>query len=90
MGIWGDFKLFGLNLFDFFDFATAKIMLPLGGLFTALFVGWKMNKKALLTELSNNRTLPQWVVRLFYLLIKYLLPLAIILIFLNELGVFGF
>ena len=65
-------------------------MLPLGGLFTALFVGWKMNKKALLTELSNNRTLPQWVVRLFYLLIKYLLPLAIILIFLNELGVFGF
>jgi len=90
MGVWGDFKLFGLNLFDFFDFATAKIMLPIGGLFTALFVGWKMNKKALLTELSNNRTLPQWLVRMFYLLIKYLLPLAIILIFLNELGVFGF
>jgi NSS family neurotransmitter:Na+ symporter len=90
MGVWGDFKLFGLNLFDFFDFATAKIMLPIGGLFTALFVGWKMNKKALLTELSNNRTLPQWLVRMFYLLIKYLLPLAIILISLNELGVFGF
>ena len=90
MGVWGDFKIFGLNLFDFFDFTTAKIMLPLGGLLTALFVGWKMNKKALLSEISNERKLPQWLIRIYYFLIKYLLPLVIVVIFLNELGAFGF
>lgn len=90
MGVWNDFKLFGMNLFDLFDYTTAKIMLPLGGLFTALFVGWKMDKKALLSEISNNRALPQWLVRIYYSLIKVILPLAIIAIFLNELGFFKF
>ncbi|MCQ2267261.1 MAG: sodium-dependent transporter [Bacteroidaceae bacterium] len=89
MGIWDEYKLFGMNLFDLFDFTTAKIMLPLGGLFTALFVGWKMDKKALLSEISNQRTLPQWLIRIYYSLIKVILPLAIIAIFLNELGVFS-
>lgn len=90
MGVWDGYKIFGMNLFDLFDFTTAKIMLPLGGLLTALFVGWKMDKKALLSEISNNRTLPQWLIRIYYSLIKVILPLAILVIFLNELGVFGF
>lgn len=90
MGVWDGYKIFGMNLFDFFDFTTAKIMLPLGGLFTALFVGWKMDKKALLGEISNERALPQWLVRIYYSLIRVILPLAILVIFLNELGLFGF
>lgn len=89
MGIWDDFKIFGMNLFDLFDFTTAKIMLPLGGLLTALFVGWKMDRKALLSEISNERALPQWLIRIYYSLIRVILPLAIIAIFLNELGLFS-
>ena len=90
MGIWDKYKIFGMNLFDTFDYVTAKIMLPLGGLLTALFVGWKMQKKALLGEISNERKLPQPLIRVYYTLIKYILPLAIIIIFLNELGLFKF
>ena len=32
LGVGKGYTLFGLNLFDMFDFVTAKIMLPLGGL----------------------------------------------------------
>ena len=35
---------FGMTFFDFLDFLTANIMLPLGGLFIAIFVGWCMSK----------------------------------------------
>ncbi|MCF0159162.1 MAG: sodium-dependent transporter [Bacteroidaceae bacterium] len=90
MGVWGGYKIFGMTLFDFFDFTTAKIMLPLGGLFIALFVGWKMNTKDLLGEISNDRKLPQSLIRFYYMLVRFLLPLAIALIFLNELGLFSF
>lgn len=90
MGVWDGYKIGGMNLFDFFDFTTAKILLPLGGLLTALFVGWKMDKKALLSEISNERVLPQTLIRIYYALIRVVLPLAIIAIFLNELGLFGF
>ena len=47
-----EFKLFGMNFFDFTDFLTNQIMLPLGGIFIAVFVGWVMKKKDVLDELQ--------------------------------------
>lgn len=38
--------------FDFLDFLTSQIMLPLGGLFIALFVGWCMNRAVVEQELE--------------------------------------
>ena len=32
LGVWSDYTIGGLNFFDFLDFLTAKIMLPIGGL----------------------------------------------------------
>lgn len=40
-----DWKLFGMTAFDFLDFLTANIMLPLGGLFVALFAGWYLGRR---------------------------------------------
>ena len=39
LGVGREYTLFGMTLFDLFDFVTAKLMLPLGGLFIALFTG---------------------------------------------------
>ncbi|QEL54698.1 sodium-dependent transporter [Chromobacterium paludis] len=41
LGVWGDFQLFGMNFFDLLDFVTSKLLMPLGELLLALFVGWK-------------------------------------------------
>lgn len=48
--------LLGKTPFDFFDFITAQLMLPLGGLFIAIFVGWFMSKKIVLRELNSEDT----------------------------------
>lgn len=52
-----EYTLFGLTLFDLFDFVTAKIMLPLGGMFIAIFTGWYLDKRIVWEEISNNGTL---------------------------------
>lgn len=38
--------------FDFLDFLTSQLLLPLGGLFIAIFVGWFMNKRIVEQELD--------------------------------------
>lgn len=45
LGVGKSYTIFGLNLFDLFDFVTAKIMLPLGGFFISIFTGWYLDKK---------------------------------------------
>lgn len=36
LGDWSSYTIAGMNLFDALDFLTAKIMLPLGGMFAAI------------------------------------------------------
>ena len=50
-------RLFGLSFFDFLDFLTAKLMMPLGGIFISLFAGRRLDKKILEAEYSNAGTL---------------------------------
>ena len=52
--------------FDFLDFLTAQIMLPLGGLLIALFVGWQMPWVAVNEEMStlNNHLRQLWIITL--------------------------
>lgn len=51
------FTVGGLAFFDALDYLTAKIMLPLGGMLTCIFVGTRVDKKVLKAELTNEGTL---------------------------------
>lgn len=88
LGVGKDYTIFGLTLFDLFDFVTAKIMLPAGGFFIALFMGWYVDKKIVYDEISNRGTLKASTYRLLLFLLKYVAPIGIGLVFLNELGLF--
>lgn len=44
LGEWSSVKIGGLNMFDALDYLTAKIMLPVCGMFAAVFVGWVLDK----------------------------------------------
>lgn len=85
LGVWGD-KFFGLSFFDLLDFVTAKLMLPLSGLLVSLFVGWYLKRSVSYGELTNYglQKVPYFPVYMFIL--RYLAPIAIVLIFVNELG----
>lgn len=80
--LWSDNKLFGKTLFDLLDFLTANIMLPLGGLLIAVFVGWVMHQQDV--EHEVNMKSPT-LYRLWKLVLKYIAPLAVALVLINGL-----
>ena len=86
LGIAKDYTAFSLGIFDLLDFVTAKIMLPLGGLLIAIFTGWYLDKKVVWEEISNGGKLKVRYFKLFIFILKYIAPVAISLIFVNELG----
>ena len=86
LGVMKEFTVFGLGMFDLFDFVTAKIMLPLGGLCISLFTGWYLDKKIVWSEITNDGSLKIPVYKLIIFILKYIAPIAISLIFINELG----
>ena len=79
-------KLFGLSVFDFFDYITSNIMLPVGGLLLAVFAGWRLKRANYLDELTNggNLKIPRWLSLTIYYLVKVAAPIGILLIFLNT------
>ena len=79
------FSLFGLSVFDFFDYITSNIMLPVGGLLLAVFAGWRLKRDAFMDELTNGGTLrmPRWLGLTIFYLVKFVAPVAISVIFLN-------
>jgi NSS family neurotransmitter:Na+ symporter len=83
-----NFKLFGLTMFDLFDYVTSNLMLPIGGLFIAIFVGWVWNRKSLTNTLTNNDQVNRGrFVPVYRFVIRYVTPLLVLLILLNGLGI---
>jgi len=74
--------VFGKTAFGLLDFLTANIMLPLGGLFIAIFAGWFMKQSCTTEELAIKQPI-------FYhgwrILIRYITPTAVIIVFVKEL-----
>lgn len=87
-GVLKDFTIFGFTFFNLLDYLTAKIMLPFGGMLVCIFVGWRIDRKILKQELTNKGTVPFYFFNFYAFFLKYIAPVAIGLIFLNELGIF--
>lgn len=84
-GPWQDVTFLGMGFFDLFDFLTAKFFFPLGGIGICLFVGWQMKRKDLRDELTSGGRYRMPLFHFFLLLVRYVVPAFIILVFLNEL-----
>jgi neurotransmitter:Na+ symporter, NSS family len=79
------YRLFGMTFFDAVDFLTANIMLPLGGLFIAIFAAWLMKREASMDEFAMGDSLGY---RLWLFLVRFITPVAVMIIFFNVIGVF--
>lgn len=88
-GKWKDVTIFGMGFFDLFDFLVAKFLMPIGSLIICIFLGWVVDEKKVRGEITNGGTLKQPLYPVFRFIIRYLAPVCIILIFLNELGLFS-
>jgi NSS family neurotransmitter:Na+ symporter len=89
-GVMKGVRLFGFNIFDLFNFTTANILLPLGGLLIVAFLGWFFPDRDVRDELSNSGSLKIRYYSLFRFAIKFIAPIAIALVFLNGLGLLKF
>lgn len=85
-GLLKEYTIGGMIFFDALDYLTAKIMLPLGGMLICIFVGTRIDRKILKTELTNEGTIPFLFFNTYAFFMKYIAPVAIGLIFLNESG----
>ncbi len=81
--LWAEVTLFDMTFFELLDFLTANIMLPLGGLFVALFVGWAMSRKSKHDEIGTKH---QFAFNAWNFLLKYITPLAVLIVFLQSTG----
>ena len=80
--------IFVPTLFDGFDEITACVMLPLGALGMALFVGWSLPKNGEKGVLNADKGIKRWFGKVYINMLRWLVPAAILLVFLNSLGVF--
>ena len=86
IGVLREYTIFGLNIFDALDFLTAKIMMPFGGMLVCIFISQRVERSVWVDEITNHGTIRFYFLRTYLFFVKYLAPIAIGLIFLNELG----
>ena len=79
-------KLFGLSIFSFCDMLTSNFLMTFGGLLFVLFVGWKMDRKAVRDEFTCGGTarFNCAVFDAFWFLLRYIAPPAIVIIFITN------
>ena len=84
-GVLKDFTLFHMTIFDLFDYVSAKFLMPLAGMLISIFTGWYLDRKLVQSEVTNEGRLRVPLFRFYIFLLKYFAPLAIGIIFVNEL-----
>lgn len=83
-----EFTLLGRSMFDLQDFLSSNILMPVGGIFIALFAGWKLGSRVIFDEASNSGTLNNTSFLSAYIfIVKYIAPVAIVIVLLYGLGI---
>lgn len=71
--------LAGKTVFELADFIAGNLILPVGALFTCLFIGWRLNQAMFSTEMGGKTTLVWTVCRI---MLRYVCPAAILAVLL--------
>jgi neurotransmitter:Na+ symporter, NSS family len=73
-------KIIGMNFADLFDWWIAQVGLPVGGMLTAIFVGWLIKKEHVISVLGSEE---KYVFQIYFL-IRYFCPVAILVTVLAQ------
>lgn len=83
-GVLSDVKIFNLSIFDFADYLTSNIALPVGALLISLFIGYQMKRIEVQKEFETGADPGRSLFKLWHFLIRYIVPIMIILVFLKS------
>ncbi|MFC0337473.1 neurotransmitter:Na+ symporter, NSS family [Kushneria avicenniae] len=78
---WATLTLFGMPIFDLLDYVTSKIMLPLTGLATIVFVGWFMGRDEVRAQLNMNGMAFAW----WRFSARFIAPIGVAIVFVYNL-----
>lgn len=81
---WG--ALYGKNFFLTVDSLVSIWLLPIGGFFTAIFVGWNVDRYKRVEEYLSGTNFG-WFYRPWLFLLRWVAPVAILLIILQKSGI---
>lgn len=90
LGAWSGVKIIGgRDILDSLDFIASNILLPLGGFLLCIFIGWYWGTDKALEE-GNIGAKSIKLGTTYSFLIKYIVPIAIFIVFLNSIGIIKF
>jgi NSS family neurotransmitter:Na+ symporter len=75
------------NIFKILEYLTSNILLPVGGFFIVLFIGWFFSPSLVKKELTNDGTYNKRYLPVFRFFVKFIAPIAIAMVFLYSLGI---
>lgn len=78
------YELFGVDFLELFDNITANMLMPLGAMFTCIFVMWFMKKEFMKDELTNKGLANRRVSSLILFMLRFITPLLIFYIFISN------
>ena len=82
-GVLSDVRIFGLTVFELFVFLSDQIIMPLGGFFLCMLAGRIWGRKNMEREISSDGRYPFRLAGVFDVMIKYLSPAMIIIVFVS-------
>lgn len=82
-----DVSVYGKGMFDLYDYISSNILLPLGGLLIAVFVGYVMDWGSVSRELTNDGRTGTALMPAYRILLRYITPLLMAVVFLTSIGV---
>ncbi len=82
-------KIYGANFLDTIDLLVSNWIIPICGFLTAIFIGWVMDKNITRKEFAlHSKWHKFWKTWNFFM--RYIIPVLIVLIILQEGGVVNF
>ncbi len=85
-----DIKVLDRNIFSMFDDFSGMVLLPLSGMLISIFAGWVLDRQLYREEITNSGEIKAPYFKLLIFSLRYVAPIAIGLVFLDQMGAFNF
>ncbi|MCF7806304.1 MAG: sodium-dependent transporter [Simkaniaceae bacterium] len=82
-------SIYSMNFFDTMNYVTSSWMMPISGLLTTIFIGWKLDKEIIESEFVAG-THWVWIFKPWFFCVRYIAPLGVIAIILDQTGLLNF
>lgn len=81
-------SIFGMSFFDATDYLVSNILLPIGCLLIALFIGWRMKESIVKEEFLIGSAPAAGIYKVWRFIMRWIVPITIVIVMMNIIGVF--